>query len=290
MFTIELSPGVYVGEVPGVATGSTFADRRSLHDAGVHRGLMQGIARAGSSIVLAGGYVDDEDFGDTIIYTGEGGRDPNTGAQIADQKLSGGNLALVHNYEEGLPVRVVRGYNHRSPFAPASGYRYDGLFRIDAFWRDHGKHGFSIFRFRLERLQDGDVEKGTEEPRAGDGMAPVRRESVVSRVIRNTRIGREIKSLYDHTCQVCQTQIMTPAGPYAECCHIRPLGAPHDGPDVPENVLCLCPNCHVEFDSFGFTISDDLTTSHRPVKHLTIAPTHRLSVAHLRYHRSSAPG
>ena len=47
MFTIELSPGVYVGEVPGVATGSTFADRRSLHDAGVHRGLIQGIARAG---------------------------------------------------------------------------------------------------------------------------------------------------------------------------------------------------------------------------------------------------
>ena len=38
MFTIELSPGVYVGEVPGVAIGSTFADRRSLHDAGVHRG------------------------------------------------------------------------------------------------------------------------------------------------------------------------------------------------------------------------------------------------------------
>jgi SAD/SRA domain len=57
MFTIELSSGVYVGEVPGVATGSTFADRRSLHDAGVHRGLIQGIATAGSSIVLAGGYV-----------------------------------------------------------------------------------------------------------------------------------------------------------------------------------------------------------------------------------------
>jgi putative restriction endonuclease len=65
----------------------------------VHRGLIQGIATAGSTIVLAGGYVDDEDFGDTIIYTGEGGRDPNTGAQIADQELSGRNLELVQNYD-----------------------------------------------------------------------------------------------------------------------------------------------------------------------------------------------
>jgi hypothetical protein len=35
----------------------------------------------------------------TIIYTGEGGRDPNTGAQIADQELSGRNLELVQNYD-----------------------------------------------------------------------------------------------------------------------------------------------------------------------------------------------
>jgi hypothetical protein len=46
MFTIELSPGVYVGEVPGVEIGSTFVDRRARRDRGVHRGLMQGIAAA----------------------------------------------------------------------------------------------------------------------------------------------------------------------------------------------------------------------------------------------------
>jgi putative restriction endonuclease len=289
MFSIEVEPGVFIGEVPGVPVGSTFADRRALHDRGVHRGLMKGIAKAGSSIVLSGGYVDDEDVGDSVIYTGEGGRDPNTGAQIGDQELSRGNLALVRNYEEGLPVRVVRGHNHPSPFAPPSGYRYDGLFRIDRFWCDHGKDGFNIFRFRLERIRDDSVEKPSEESSAGDEHKPARRESIVSRVIRNTRIGREVKLLYDNRCQVCQTQVMTPAGPYAECCHIRPLGAPHNGPDTPENVLCLCPNCHVAFDSFGFTISDDLTTSHRPTKRLTVSPKHDLSAAYLRYHRSAAP-
>jgi hypothetical protein len=50
MFTIELSRGVYVGEVPGVAIGSTFVDRRALHDRGMHRGLMKGIATAGREV------------------------------------------------------------------------------------------------------------------------------------------------------------------------------------------------------------------------------------------------
>ena len=48
---------------------------------------MRGIASHGSSIVLSGDYVDDEDMGDVIIYTGEGGRDPNTGRQVADQPV-----------------------------------------------------------------------------------------------------------------------------------------------------------------------------------------------------------
>jgi putative restriction endonuclease len=34
--------------------------------------------------VLSGGYVDDNDEGDVIIYTGQGGRDPATGRQIKD--------------------------------------------------------------------------------------------------------------------------------------------------------------------------------------------------------------
>jgi putative restriction endonuclease len=41
--------------------------------------------------------------------------------------------------------------------------------------------------------------------------------------------------------------------------HIRPLGAPHNGPDVKENIIiCLCPNHHVLFDSGAITLADDL--------------------------------
>jgi putative restriction endonuclease len=84
--------------------GKTHLSRRELHDAGIHRGLMRGIAPQGLSIVLSGGYVDDQDLGDEIIYTGEGGRDADTGGQIADQTLSRGNLYLAQNCQKGIPV------------------------------------------------------------------------------------------------------------------------------------------------------------------------------------------
>ena len=122
-----------IGHISGVKIGQTFPDRRALHDANVHRGLMQGIAPDGSSIVLAGGYVDDEDEGEIIIYTGEGGRDPNSGRQISNQTLTKGNKALAQNYVKGEPVRVIRSSRLDSKYAPTSGYRYDGLYRIEEY-------------------------------------------------------------------------------------------------------------------------------------------------------------
>ncbi len=90
-----------IGEIGGIPPGTKFKDRRELHDAGVHCGHMVGIAaKGGESIVLSGGYVDDEDEGDVIIYTGEGGRGSKSGRQIAYQTLTRGNLALFNHYRE----------------------------------------------------------------------------------------------------------------------------------------------------------------------------------------------
>jgi putative restriction endonuclease len=70
------------GDIPGLSSGDVFPDRAALHAAGVHRPTQAGIAGRGAegaeSIVLNEGYEDDEDLGDEIIYTGEGGRDPNS--------------------------------------------------------------------------------------------------------------------------------------------------------------------------------------------------------------------
>jgi putative restriction endonuclease len=100
-----------IGEIEGVVEGQLFKDRQALHEAGVHRGIQQGIGGGGESIVLSGGYVDDKDEGDVILYTGQGGRDQATGRQIKDQELTRGNLALENHYREGNPIRVCRGAN-----------------------------------------------------------------------------------------------------------------------------------------------------------------------------------
>jgi putative restriction endonuclease len=109
--------GVF-GAIPGVPVGSAFASRREAANAGVHRPLQAGIsggAQSGAeSIVVPGGYEDDEDRGETIIYSGHGGNDPQTGRQIADQTLTRQNLALAVSSDRGLPVRVLRGASGRS--------------------------------------------------------------------------------------------------------------------------------------------------------------------------------
>ena len=101
---------------------------------------------------MAGGYEDDEDHGDVIIYAGNGGRNNRTGVQVADQQLAGPNLALLSSYQQNLPIRVIRGASGNTEFSPVQGYRYDGLFRIESYWRARGRSGFMVCYFRLMKV------------------------------------------------------------------------------------------------------------------------------------------
>ncbi len=268
------------GHVLGYPPGSWFESRKALLEAGVHRQLQAGISgseREGAeSIVLSGGYEDDQDIGEVIIYTGQGGRNPATGKQVSDQALKRGNLALAKSRTNGLPVRVIR--------KDDGGYRYSGLFQVVDFWREEGRAGYLVWRFRL--VQIGSItaqEQQVAEEKGGYG-APKRAETTILRIVRDTEQARAVKELYDYRCQVCGTRLEGPAGPYAEAAHIRPLGIPHNGPDTSDNLLCLCPNHHVLFDLHAFSISDDLSLIGIS-GHLITHPGHRISRAHLAYHR-----
>ncbi|MBM3225996.1 MAG: hypothetical protein FJZ47_19670 [Candidatus Tectomicrobia bacterium] len=153
------------GAIPGYPEGSCFASRRALSHTGVHRPLIAGIAgsaHAGTtSVVLAGGYEDTEDCGTVILYTGQGGRDPETGRQVTHQTLAKGNMALATNAAKGLPVRVIRGARQRSSYAPIAGYRYDGLYLVKHYWRERGKAGFWVWRFRLEKIATAEQDAHT---------------------------------------------------------------------------------------------------------------------------------
>jgi len=219
--------------------------------------------------------------GNEIVYTGHGGRDENTGQQKANQTFTRGNAALARNEVLGLPVRVVRGFEPDSPFAPEQGYRYDGLYSVDEFWEETGLSGFKVWRYRLRKQTQSSkpaLKSGEEDP-----VSPERRQVTITRLVRDTEKSRRIKRLYEYACQVCGIRLDTPAGPYAEGAHIKPLGIPHNGPDTESNIVCLCPNHHLLFDVGAISLADDLTVM--GVSPTKLTSKHQIGIEFIRYHR-----
>jgi len=147
------------GHINSVTEGQVFPTREALANAGLHRSHQKGIdgnSNEGvSAIVISGGYTDDYDLGDEILYTGEGGNDPSTGKQVGHQDIdSPGNSGLVKSMKDRLPVRVIRSSKHNSDFSPKSGYRYDGLYYVEDYELTTGKDGYKIIRFTLRKRQE----------------------------------------------------------------------------------------------------------------------------------------
>jgi predicted restriction endonuclease len=248
------------------------------------------------AIVLNNGYEDDRDDWAEILYTGAGGRNPNTGRQEQDQTWENpGNDGLRRSRIMGHAVRVIRGSEGEADFSPASGYRYDGLYRVVEEKEEIGNAGFLILRFKLTRLVEEDQELTPLERQVEDiikGEAP-RRTATVERIIRDTAVARRVKQWYGHRCQVCR--VGWPVGAdgrsYAEGAHIQALGT-DGGPDVESNVLCLCPNCHVRLDRGALYLTDDLDVVDRfseggrsLVGPLWTVDEHRIKARFARAHR-----
>ena len=118
---------------------------------------------------------------------------------------------------------------------------------------------------------------------------PERRATTTSQIVRDRRVADSVKALYRNECQVCGDRLDTRVGPYSEAAHVRGLGTPHEGPDVLANVLCLCSNHHVLFDTLTIYIdtagvvrfASDGSELHK----LTVHPDHELQMANVAYHR-----
>jgi putative restriction endonuclease len=286
----------FFGEVPGNPVGTTFASRAALSEAQVHRPTMGGTSGNGregtDSIVVSGGYEDDQDYDDELIYTGHGGNNPATKQQVADQDINApGNAGLVRSQLDGLPVRVIRGARGNPSHSPQVGFRYDGLYQVVNHWSKAGRSGYRIWQFHLTRLQEDEITAlppDVESPAGTAGPVP-RVTAVVQRQVRNSAVVEAVKRWHGYRCQVCGLTLRVVAGPYAEGAHIRPLGRPHLGPDVPENVLCLCPNDHVLFDNGALYLLDDLTVVDASTGHevgvLHQQRNHHVDRAYVRYHR-----
>lgn len=280
----------FFGTPDGIHVGQFFHDRKELSEANVHRPTQPGISgnrlEGADSIVLSGGY-EDEDYGDYIVYSGQGGRAPGARAHTFDQSFEAwGNAGLITSRIQRLPVRVTRGHQVRSPYAPPVGYVYAGLYEVNEYWMSRGRDGFDIVRFKLDRIPEQTPLVTRILPLAD----PAYSTTIVSRRIRDTALSREVKKMYRDKCQVCG--IVIPGigeRQYSEGAHVRPLGRPHLGLDASDNILCLCPNHHTQLDFGGMVILDDYTLAHtsdlKPFADLSFVSGHSIQAANVKYQR-----
>lgn len=154
-----------LGAVPGVEVGDEFQYRVELAIVGIHRLYQAGIdyMKKGDkivaiSIVASGGYADELDNSDVLIYSGQGGLSGKD-KQPEDQKLERGNLALKNSISVKNHVRVIRGSKEIKASESADAraktvmtYVYDGVYTVDRFWQEEGAHGKLVFKFELRRL------------------------------------------------------------------------------------------------------------------------------------------
>ncbi|WP_439811684.1 HNH endonuclease [Streptomyces sp. P9-2] len=137
----------------------------------------------------------------------------------------------------------------------------------------------------------GEEASGTtmEEYGRTTGPAP-RREATRSVIVRDEALARKVKELEDNRCQICDTTLRYLNRPYSEAAHIRGLGNPHYGPDELQNLLCLCPNCHVLFDGLEIYVDFDGmvrgTRGGRDSRPLRRDPRHPMDEEHIAYHRT----
>ena len=99
------------------------------------------------------------------------------------------------------------------------------------------------------------------------------------RLFRDTALSREIKRIHKHKCQICSKVLMINSNtPYAEAHHIKPLGGPHNGPDVRSNIICVCPNCHALLDYGGILLEQSKLHS---------TNLHKISPEYIDYHNAN---
>lgn len=125
----------------------------------------------------------------------------------------------------------------------------------------------------------------SETPQAKDFNEPTETNRVLYqnyRIIRDTKLARQIKRLYQFKCQICGNTVELNNGTkYAEAHHLMPLGSPHNGPDIAENIICVCPNHHVQLDYGAIKLEIDK---------LMVNQMHLISDEYISYHNDEIFG
>ena len=199
--------------------------------------------------------------------------------RLIERRLRGENVSLVQGLREfyqrelGIALRETqaRGLMHRESSVfidyvqQTTGER---LIPNVEYWETLGLEAFLDWRQKFYSTRDVvavdlDQERlmAIENRSAGRDGPVERRTRVTRQIYRDNALSRFLKYLYQSQCQICNFSFPLPkGGVYVECHHIRPLGNPHQGPDIETNMLVLCPNHHAMMDYGTIAIHPEALT------------------------------
>ena len=133
-----------------------------------------------------------------------------------------------------------------------------------------------------------------DSPAPSSSSTPAGRRTVqIEQLIRSTKNKLAMQGWYSKTCQICGLQLPIALGrTTVDYGHVQPLGSPHSGPDVPANMLALCPNHHRQLDGGAITIEPRTHRIRAPygtfppaLPELLLDPHHLIDENCLRYHQ-----
>ncbi|KAJ0979031.1 hypothetical protein J5N97_014505 [Dioscorea zingiberensis] len=149
-----------IGHVPGIEVGDLFYFRIEMCLVGLHAQSVSGIdymtARFGDeddpvavAVVSAGGYENDDEDADVLIYTGQGGSGKNDKNKLMTRNLKGATLLLREVCIVAMRLGNPTAKDVSSPGSKI--YIYDGLYKINKSWVEKAKSGFNVFKYKLVR-------------------------------------------------------------------------------------------------------------------------------------------
>lgn len=174
------------------------------------------------------------------------------------------------NRPENWTAIVRRTIQERSSDSEAFLGKEDLYFSVDGI----GQGVWGLRGMTAPLPQAVDISEGNE--------VPARAEQVTYRILRDTKLARQMKLLHSDQCQICGLALEKADGQtYSEAHHIIPLGAPHNGPDVPSNILVVCPNHHALCDFGAIKLE---------LKELRRVPGHLIAPDSISYHNEKIFG
>lgn len=88
---------------------------------------------------------EDVDLGEILTFTGQ------LVTEEEEENLE--NRSLILNFENRVPLRLIRSYNLLNEFSPKTGYRYDGLYAVVDYWIGISEESrVRCYKFAFKRL------------------------------------------------------------------------------------------------------------------------------------------